>query len=174
MWFVLRGLAVLPACLTCAVVFAQPRPAISADGSVLGSRHPCGAVAFLRENRLAGNIFNPLWWGSYITWELHPAVRVSMDGRNVSLFPDAMVVENFDFYLKDAGMVDVDAPVRYNTDFLLIPTDSPVLSRIETDRRWEQAFRDGDAALFVRIGAGHGSRRPTFTLPASSCSAVLR
>jgi hypothetical protein len=174
MWFVLRGLAVLPACLTVAVVFAQPRPVISADGSVLGSRHPCGAVAFLRENRLAGNIFNPLWWGSYITWELHPAVRVSMDGRNVSLFPDSMVAENFDFYLKDAGIVDVDAPLRYNTDFLLIPTDSPALSRIETDRRWEQAFRDGDAALFVRIGAGHGSRRPTFTLPASSCSAVLR
>jgi hypothetical protein len=85
-----------------------------------------------------------------------------------------MVAENFDFYLKDAGTVDVDAPLQYNTDFLVIPTDSPVLSRIETDRRWEQVFRDGDAALFARIGAAHGSRQSTFPLPASSCSAVLR
>jgi hypothetical protein len=170
-WFVLGGLAVVPACLTCVVVLAEPRPAISADGRVLGSRHPCTAVAFLRENHLAGNVFNPLWWGSYLTWELHPAVRVSMDGRNISLFPDRMVVENFDFYLKDAATVDVDTPLRYDTRLLLIPTDSPVLSRIETDRRWQQAFRDSDSALFLRAG---NENRSAFALPASSCAATLQ
>ena len=171
MWFGLRGLAVLPACLTFAFVLAQPRAAISAGGTVLGSRHPCGAVAFLSANHVAGNVFNPLWWGSYITWELYPAVRVSMDGRNISLFPDRMVVENFDFYLKDAAAVDADAPLRYDTGLLLIPIDSPVLSRIETDGRWRQAFRDDDSALFVRAGAEY---RSAFNLRGSSCAAVLQ
>jgi hypothetical protein len=170
-WFVVRGLAVLPACLTFAVVLAQPRAVISAGGTVLGSRHPCGAVAFLKENHLAGNVFNPLWWGSYITWQLYPAVRVSMDGRNISLFSDRMVVENFDFYLKDAATVDVDAPARYDTSLLLIPTDSPVLSRIATDGRWRQVFRDDDAALFVRAGAEY---RSAFNRPAASCAATLQ
>ena len=170
-WFVLRGLAVLPACLTFFVVFAQPVAAISADGTVLGSRHPCRAVAFLKANRLAGNVFNPLWWGSYITWELYPAVRISMDGRNISLFPDRMVVENFDFYLKDAGTVDVEAPLRYDTSLLMIPADSPVLRRIETDIRWRQIFGDADAAVFVRAGAGYPS---TFALPPASCASILR
>jgi hypothetical protein len=170
MWFVFRGLAVLPACLTFVIVLAEPRAAISAGGTVLGSRHPCGAVAFLKENHLAGNVFNPLWWGSYITWELYPAVRVSMDGRNISLFPDHMVVENFDFYLKDASTVDADTPLRYDTGLLLIPTDSPVLSRIETDARWRQAFRDDDSALFVRGGAEY---RSAFNLSALSCAAIL-
>ena len=175
LWFVLRGLAVLPVCLTAAAVYAQPRPTISTGGTVLGGTHPCRAVAFMKDNHLAGNIFNPLWWGSYITWELYPAVRVSMDGRNISLFPDRMVVENFDFYLKDAGTVDPETPLRYDTDFLLIPGDSPVLSRIEMDGRWRQAFRDGDSALFLRADAGRrpAAPAPVFTLPASSCGGVL-
>ncbi len=170
-WFVLRGLAVLPACLTFAVVLAAPLAAISTDGTVLGRRHPCTAVAFLRENHLTGNVFNPLWWGSYLTWELYPAVRVSMDGRNISLFSDRMVVENFDFYLKNAGTVDADAPLRYDTRVLLIPADSPVLSRIETDARWQQAFRDNDSALFLRAS---DENRSAFTLPVSSCAADLQ
>jgi hypothetical protein len=170
-WFALRGLAVLPACLTFAVVLAEPRAAISADGTVLGTRHPCTAVAFMRENHLAGNVFNPLWWGSYLSWELYPAVRVSMDGRNISLFADRMVVENFDFYLKDAASVDADAPLRYDTRLLLIPTDSPVLSRIETDVRWRQAFRDSESALFLRAG---DDNRSAFSLPTSSCDGTLR
>jgi hypothetical protein len=137
---------------------------------VLGSRHPCTAAAFMKENHLAGNVFNPLWWGSYLTWELYPAVRVSMDGRNISLFSDRMVVENFDFYLKDAVTVDADTPLRYDTRLLLIPTDSPVLSRIETDTRWRQAFRDHDSALFLRAG---DQNWPVFVPLASSCAKDL-
>jgi hypothetical protein len=171
MWFVLRGLAVLPACLTFAVVFAQPVAAISADGTVLGSRHPCRAVAFLKANHVAGNVFNPLWWGSYITWELYPAVRVSMDGRNISLFPDRMVVENFDFYLKDAAAVDVETPLRYDTALLMMPSDSPALRRIETDARWRQIFRDADAAVFVRAGAEYPS---TDIAPTTPCASILQ
>jgi len=149
-WFVLSGPAVLPACLTLLLVAVQPQPVISAGDGVLGRRNPCRAVAFMKANGVTGNVFSPLWWGSYVSWELYPAVRVSMDGRNISLFPDRMVIENFDFYLEPANAADLDAPLRYPTDYLLVPTDSPVLSRIEADGRWRPAFRDGDAALFVR------------------------
>jgi hypothetical protein len=170
-WFVLQGLSVLPACLTVGFVLSQPQPVISADAGVLGSRNPCQAVAFMKANGLAGNVFVPLWWGSYVTWNLYPAVRVSMDGRNISLFPDRMVIENFDFFLKEAGDVDVDAPLRYDTNFVLIPTDSPVLSRFENDPRWRQAFRDRDAVLFLRSSA----RDPaSFVLPTSACPGVLQ
>lgn len=170
-WFVLRGMAVLPAALTVAFVVARPEPVISADGGALGSRNPCGAVAFMKSNRLAGNVFSPLWWGSYVTWELYPSVRVSMDGRNISLFPDRMVIENFDFFLNDAAGVDVETPLRYDTDFVLVPTDSRALSRIGTDGRWQQAFRDQDAALFRRSDA---AGPPSFVDPPSSCAGVLR
>jgi hypothetical protein len=82
-----------------------------------------------------------------------------------------MVIENFDFFLKDAGSVDVDAPLRYDTNFVLIPTDSPVLSRVESDPRWQQGFRDGDAALFLRSDAHHPA---PFVLPTLPCPGVLQ
>jgi hypothetical protein len=73
--------------------------------------------------------------------------------------------------LKNAGTVDADTPLRYDTRLLLIPTDSPVLSRIETDARWRQAFRDNDSALFLRAA---DENRSAFTPPASSCAADLQ
>jgi hypothetical protein len=78
-----------------------------------------------------------------------------------------MVIENFDFYLKDAARVDLDTPLRYATDFVLVPTDSPVLPRIETDRRWQQVYRDDEAVIFARprAAAEHAWRPSSTTCP---------
>jgi hypothetical protein len=149
-WFVLRAAAVMQVCLILAIVYAEPRPNIHVDGTTLGTTHPCGAVAFLRDQDARGNLYNPLWWGAYVTWKLYPSVRVSMDGRNVSLFSDQMVLENLKFYLDDASHVDIDAPFRYPTDFLIVPTDAPVLPRVLSDSRWRRVYADPDAVLFER------------------------
>jgi hypothetical protein len=149
-WFFLRGLALLPACLTFTVVYAEPLPVIRTGGKVLGATHPCGAVEFLRDRGFQGNIYNPLWWGGYLTWELYPRVRVSMDGRNISLYSDAMVVENLKFYTDAGGVADVDTPLRYRTDLLLVPANAPVLPRIAHDPRWRQIFSDRNSTIFER------------------------
>ena len=162
-WFVLRGVGMLPACLIVAVVYAAPRPNIRIDGTVLGPTHPCGAVAFLRDHGAQGNLYNPLAWGAYITWELYPAVLVSMDGRNVSLFSDEMVLENLKFYTDDPSHADIDAPLRYATDFLLVPTEAPVLSRLLADSRWRRMYADSDSVLFEH--AGLGATRPDLSPP---------
>ena len=162
-WFVLRGLAMLPVCLTFWVVYSDPRPNIRIDGTVLGPTRPCGAVAFLRDQGARGNLFNPLWWGAYITWELYPAVRVSMDGRNVSLFSDEMVLENLKFYSDDVHQADVDVPFRYATDFLIVPTGAPVLSRILADARWRRAYADSDSVLFEHADVGARQLDPSAT-----------
>jgi hypothetical protein len=175
-WFVLRAVAIVPACLTFAVVYAYPDPAIRTDGPVLGRTHPCRAISYLRSAGIRGRMYNPLWWGSYITWNLYPDIRVSMDGRNISLYSDAMVVENMKFYRDPAETIDIGAPLRYDSDLLLVPTDSAVLRRVADDDRWRQIYRDSDAVLFAR------SDRPlsaTVAAPASTpqltiCSPVLQ
>jgi hypothetical protein len=151
-WFVLRATAVVPVCLIVAIVCAEPLPKIHVDGATLGATHPCGAVAFLRSRHARGNLYNPLPWGSYITWNLYPSVRVSMDGRNVSLFSDQMVLENLKFYSDDVDHVDVDAPFRYATDFLIVPMDAPVKARLVSDSRWRRVYGDSDSILFERAG----------------------
>jgi hypothetical protein len=160
-WFVLRATAVLQVCVILAIVYGEPRPSIRVDGSTLGATHPCGAVGFLRSHRAGGNLYNPLWWGAYTTWKLYPSVRVSMDGRNVSLFSDEMVLENLRFYLDEASHVDIDAPSRYPTDFLLVPTDAPVLRRVLSDSRWRRVYADADAVLFERAGVSRTLADPS-------------
>jgi hypothetical protein len=155
----------------------NPKPVIDAGGSALGPQHPCRAVAFLRESGLTGNVFTPLWWGAYVTWELYPSVRVSMDGRNISLFPRPMVIENLQFYLKQSG-ADLDVPLKYDTDFLLVPASSWTLDKVRTDTRWEILYSDSDAALFLRAGRRHsvqGAQRPRqMNATALPCSPILQ
>jgi hypothetical protein len=151
-WFLLRGAALVPVCATCVIVLANPAPVVRADGAVLGPTHPCGAVQFLRQNGVVANVYTPLWWGAYVTWELYPAVRVSMDGRNISLYSREMVLENLKFYSDPASAVDVDIPLHYDTDILLIPSNSPVLSAFVTNAQWRRVYADDDAALFARLG----------------------
>jgi hypothetical protein len=81
-------------------------------------------------------------------------MRVAMDGRNVSLFSDEMVLENLKFYTDDPRHADVDAPLRYATDFLLVPTEAPVLSRLLADSRWRRVYGDSDSVLFEHAEAG--------------------
>ena len=151
-WFVLRATAVLQVGLILAIVYGEPRPTIHVDGTILGVTHPCGSVGFLQSRGARGNLYNPLWWGAYVTWKLYPSIQVSMDGRNVSLFSDQMVLENLKFYSDDASRVDIDAPFRYATDFLMVPTDAPVLTRVVSDSRWRRVYGDADSVLFERAG----------------------
>jgi hypothetical protein len=50
---------------------------------VTGSKYPQGAVKFLKETRIAGNMFNPLDWGGYLMWYLFPDYKVFIDGRGL-------------------------------------------------------------------------------------------
>jgi hypothetical protein len=158
-WFLLRGLALVPAWLTFAVVYHDPQPAIQVAGYGLGRTSPCRAVEFLRASGASGRIYTPLWWGSYITWALYPQFLVSMDGRNISLFPDSMVLDNLRFYLEPAG-ADTSLPARLGSEFIIVPTDSPALSPTLADARWHAIYRDVDAAVFER---GDASRQQRFS-----------
>lgn len=150
-WGGAGALTVVPAFLTLRLVLAAPHPTVFVGEGSLGSRSPAGAVAFLRDQGLAGRVYNPLWWGSYLTWELFPAIRVSMDGRNVTLFSPALVAENLAFFLGEDP--PTGAPDASGADYLLVPTDTPVLPRLRTNARWQLLFDDGQAVLFVRASA---------------------
>jgi hypothetical protein len=158
-------------------VAGNPRPAIDATGTVLGRHHPCQAVGFMREGRIAGNVYVPLQWGSYVTWHLYPAVRVSMDGRNISLFPRDMVRESLEFYL--SSHPDLETPLRYDTDFLLVPTSFSRLDALEADTRWTAIHRDSDAVLFKRadgreLPAASSGRAAAESIPPEVCPAFLQ
>jgi hypothetical protein len=104
----------------------------------------------MNENKLSGNVFLPLWWGSYTTWRAWPDLRVSMDGRNISAFSNETVAENLRFYSAAVTQEDEAAPSKYATDFLIVPNGAAVLPLVRRDSRWRQIYVDSDSVLFDR------------------------
>jgi hypothetical protein len=141
-WLAVTGLVALPAFVGIASVFTHPAPRIAAGD------FPFEAAAFMRANKLHGNVYAPLSWGSFLTWELYPDVRVAMDGRNVTLFPSAMVRENIMYF--DPNGNDPDVPLHYLTDYLLLPAGTVVAERLRHDARWQVLYEDREAILLVR------------------------
>jgi hypothetical protein len=177
LWYLAAGLLALPGLMTIQFVLARPAFAVATDGPVLGAKQPYGAAAFLRANDISGRLWCPLWWGSYLTWELHPAVLVSMDGRNVTLFSAEQVGENLSFYMDERP--DLDAPLRSGSDFLLVPTDTPSLPQLRDDSRWALLYEDADAVLLVRADEAHADwlrrrRAGDLVVPAVSVPATFR
>jgi hypothetical protein len=175
LWLLGSAALALPGLLTVQFVLARPAFAVATDGPVLGAKQPYGAAAFLRANGVTGRVWCPLWWGSYLTWELYPAALVSMDGRNVTLFSAEQVGKNLSFYMDERP--DLDAPLCGGADFLLVPTDTPALPCLRDDSRWAVLYEDADAVLLVRADEAHAGwlrRRcagelivPTESAPAS-------
>lgn len=148
LWAVVSVVFAVPAFLTLWLVVSAPAPNIGIPPGTLGRTSPFGAVEFLKSSGLTGRLCLPLWWGSYATWELDPRVKVSMDGRNVSLYPRAMVRANLEFYTRGDGAQDQLG--LETADFLLMPSDAPALARVDHDSSWRRLFQDPDCVLFGR------------------------
>ena len=112
-------------------------------------------MVFLRAHELEGKLYTPLWWGSYFTWELYPKIRVSMDGRNVTLFRPQDVTDNLIFYHEMDADLNIPFKDGREPDFLVVPADTPVLPRVREDSRWLLAYEDSSASLFVRNTASN-------------------
>jgi hypothetical protein len=127
-----------------------PRIHVETRGS---AAQPLAAASFVRTNDLRGRLYNPLWWGSYLSWELYPRMLVSSDGRNDTVYPIARIGENLLFYATHDP--DLEAPWRDGADFLLVPAGAFVSSRIRGDSRWVVVHEDAVSTLFVRNDEVH-------------------
>src|SRR5262249_52272239 len=71
--------------------------------------YPVGAMRFLAERGLGGNVALPLDWGGYALWHGGERLEVSLDGRFATVYPRAIVEENFAFFRGDpAGSALLD------------------------------------------------------------------
>lgn len=141
------GMILVPAFIAVLLTLADPLPRIRLTEQSTGTAHPFGVVSYIRSHGLCGNLYNPLWWGSYLSWELYPNILVSMDGRNDTVFPVEMVGENLVFYAGDSESVDV--PTRYDTDMLVVPANSEVLVCVLATDEWSVLFEDQGAVLLL-------------------------
>jgi hypothetical protein len=66
-----------------------------------------------------GNLATPFHWGSYLAWRLHPAIKISMDGRYEAAYPESTFQLNNAFF--DVTGPDWDRLTRqYPVDFVIL------------------------------------------------------
>jgi hypothetical protein len=112
--------------------------------------YPVGAVAYLRDHGLRGNLAVPLDWGGYALWHLAPAVRVSLDGRFATVYPPQVVEDHFAFFHGDAGADSARLLDAYDTTLVLLPRGVP--TALDGRAAWRLLYSDSVAALFGQSG----------------------
>lgn len=112
--------------------------------------YPAGAVRYLRDRGFAGNVMTPFVEGSYVSWELHPAVKVGLDGRYEVAYRPGVAEEILAFY---AGGPGWDRTLeRFPADLVLVRSTDPVGRLLAERSGWRHVYRDDAFELLARPG----------------------
>jgi hypothetical protein len=79
------SLCLAAATFTLSLDAARIRHWLSPDGNFRGEMFPSGAMTFLEQASLQGNLFNANKWGGYILFRTHQRYPVFVDGRWVTI-----------------------------------------------------------------------------------------
>lgn len=110
--------------------------------------YPVGAVAFIKDKKLYGNILPNFAWGEYLLWELAPECRIGIDGRYETVFPPAITAAYFDFlYVRPNGVLFLD---KWPHDMLLFATSDDVYYMAKDYPDWVEVYADLQSRLFAR------------------------
>jgi hypothetical protein len=110
--------------------------------------YPVGAVDYLEQQRLAGNLLVNFDWGEYCLWRLYPQCRVAVDGRYETVYPADLTREYFDFLLARPGWRTFLE--RYPPDMILIDIRSRLYGLLRHEPGWRQAYADSGCVLLLR------------------------
>lgn len=109
--------------------------------------YPLGAISYIKENHLKGNLLTEFNWGEYLIWVLYPDCRVSLDGRYETVYPEAVCLEYFDFINARENWRDFLA--KYPPDMILLDSRTKICSLLRQEKAWRLLYEDPGAALFV-------------------------
>ncbi len=109
--------------------------------------NPAGAVAFMKENHLHGNVLSIYNWGEYLIWHLAPESKVFIDGRYDTVYPPQVIK---DYFVFESGSPDPERVLKaYKHDFAIVPPDSNQWEVMSRSPDWKLIYRDEIAGLFV-------------------------
>lgn len=116
--------------------------------------YPVAAVRALAAAGTSVNLAVPLDWGEYVLWFLAPHVKVSLDGRFATVFPEQVVADNFDFFAGAPGWRRLLE--QYPTEAVLLPAGWS--SPIQNEPAWRRVYVDEVAAIYLRSDRAEGLR----------------
>jgi hypothetical protein len=143
--------------LAVALPRAPFRLRVPAQGSDLGAGvvYPAGAVAYLAEHGFHGKVVTSFVNGGFVIWKLHPAARVSFDGRYEVAYGPEVLGEDRMLHRARPGWREV--LTRYAPDAVLAARDEPLDGALPDDTGLRRVYRDDAYDVWAR---------PTLALPA--------
>jgi hypothetical protein len=123
-------------------------PGTTPDGAP--APYPVGAVEYLARNHVRANALVPFGVGAFVSWKLHPLIKVSLDTRYEAAFRPELLVQHIDFFDARDGWQRLLE--RYPTDLVLARATVPVVHALATQTAWTIVYRDDAYVLFARPG----------------------
>jgi hypothetical protein len=109
---------------------------------------PSGAVAFMRQHDLHGNVLCDFGWAAYFISREAPKSRIFIDGREDMAYPMQLLREYITF--ASGGPRASQVLQRYPPDYVLISPYTPAYRFMIKQQGWRLLYRDNIAALFAR------------------------
>lgn len=109
--------------------------------------YPVKVVIFIKENNLKGNILLPFKWGNYVTWKTYPEIKVSCDGRFITVYPPESFKLSNDFYYVNKGWNEIFK--KYSIQYLLIDKKSPIFKKRKMLKNWHIINEDEVSVLMI-------------------------
>lgn len=124
---------------------------------------PVRAVEWLDDSGVEGNLATYFDWGEFAIWHLAPEIRVSMDGRRETVYPDSIYEEYLRF---QNGLADWDDHIEKRpADMVLFSNRRPTYNLLQLKPGWELLYEDSLAAIFAPPHSTHAARLRATPLP---------
>ncbi len=112
---------------------------------------PAGAIAFMREHDLGGNVLCEFGWADYLLFHDAAHTKIFIESIFEAYYPHRLQADFAAVYYAEPGAARVlDA---YPNNFVLMPTGSAAYSLMMAQAGWRLVYRDPVSALFARAGS---------------------
>lgn len=113
--------------------------------------YPKGAIDFIEQNNLQGNVLNWDGFGSYFIFRFWPEREVFVDGRFGQVYPSEFL-QNVYLYIWKAGVGWEKMLSSYGIEYILVPMDdqSPLISKMNQSPNWSLVYWDDFAKIYVK------------------------
>lgn len=116
------------------------------------SHFPIGAIKWIKENNLQGNILPHFDWGEFLIWTCAPFCRVAIDGRYETIYKEEVCREYFDFL---AGKENWKTFLqKYPHEMVLIKKNTRTHLLMLQEPSWKLAYADEASVLFMKTEKG--------------------
>jgi hypothetical protein len=150
-----------------AIVLAAIIPRLSHRMIIDYRRFPVGALEFVKQNGLSGNLATAFDWGSYASWKLHPQCKVMLDGRYEEVFTNEISEFAMRFAVGQGNWWEVLD--RFPTDIVVLPKTFYTRADLSRLPGWKFVYEDFvSVVLLPRDKIASSYARPDYKAPAYS------